>query len=512
MSSIEIRDDDIFVWDDVFEDYLGSGSAQMDETCDENSINESGNVCKLGSGFFGDILKFSPRQCREQIIIVKKTKYINTSNTALQSAVKKKLLNGMKGTDKLVNLVKFNLNDTKSTIKSKKNEQYEKELMNEAAIVLKLNNTKDDARKDHILKGYGITTDVKTNRIFFFSKYYKKKSIDDYWTNMVKEESDVGNKHKRDQLFKLPFDVLSGLNFLHEQEFIHLDIACRNIFYDDNTYVIGDFGLCKEYKEGNQKIEPGSNVPPFYTISNGHNLNVSYYIDYISFGCMLLELLLLINNQLIASIQNNTTNNNNNNTNNNTKINSTKYEPQTLWTLFRLLYNIKAHNPVNKETFNFNGEKAKIDKIYKQIEDDEKEKDTRKRNKKIKRAFINTMLKEMGNKPTYSNNTKTTWSASVEELIKKLNNNKPVITNVFGNSDDANDEFYKVVEFYAKIIDKVFNFDSYDEIGKGDSRNINKLGQIFKMNTNDVKQWSWVGNTVSNVEPETEPEPEPESE
>ena len=42
-------------------------------------------------------------------------------------------------------------------------------------------------------------------------------------------------------------DVASGLAFLHKHEYIHRDLATRNVLVSkEDTYKLSDFGLCRD--------------------------------------------------------------------------------------------------------------------------------------------------------------------------------------------------------------------------------------------------------------------------
>tara|TARA_B110001469_G_scaffold126820_1_gene145548 strand:+ start:731 stop:2089 length:1359 start_codon:yes stop_codon:yes gene_type:complete len=451
MNSVEIGNDYVFEWDNVFE-------RDLNKQIDKCGINASNNICKLGKGFFGYTYKYDTDCSNSPTVIVKitKNKFPGKSSLTIKDAIISRL-------KKKINVDYEEEEEKKNNSDSEEvKKKQEESLKQEASIVLNLNNkTVKDARKKHILKGYGITTD-NNNRIYFFSKYYENKSIDDYWIN-----GGIGtNDNKRKQLFKLPFDVLKGLNFLHEKEYIHLDIACRNIFYDNNVYVIGDFGLCKKH---GKPIEEGSNVPPFFSITNGpNNLNVSYYNDYISLGCMLLELLLFINKKLLPK---------NNNIND-----YSNYNMAELWSYFKILNEFKEFGflDAKKETY-----------ISKYVDDADDS---------VQNKFINIMLgletdPNIGSipHPTFSNSTHV-WSDSVLQLFSHINNNKHAANTVFGESGmESNDNFYKVVDFYKIIIEKIFEFKGYDEIMK---QNGEKLTQKFKVNQvqppwDPVEKWNW---------------------
>lgn len=81
--------------------------------------------------------------------------------------------------------------------------------------------------------------------------------------------------------------ILSGLEFLHENNIAHRDLKPANIFINSNTgdIFIGDFGLAKISKENNKSIlgTPEYMAPEVYEESYDNR------IDIYSFGMCLLE-------------------------------------------------------------------------------------------------------------------------------------------------------------------------------------------------------------------------------
>lgn len=81
--------------------------------------------------------------------------------------------------------------------------------------------------------------------------------------------------------------ILSGLNFLHENNIAHRDLKPSNIFINSNTgnIFIGDFGLAKISNENNKSVigTPEYMAPEVYEESYDNR------IDIYSFGMCLLE-------------------------------------------------------------------------------------------------------------------------------------------------------------------------------------------------------------------------------
>ena len=270
MVEIIIEQKDIFKWGPLFDKHLKNTS----ENTAKCGINSAENVCKLGNGFFGDVFRFKPLECNQPEIVIKKTKnYTNNlkSKSILINNIEEQLINKLTNTkQKLSQLIRIKLKN-KGTFSEKVSDMdNETKLKREASIVLKLNNN-EDPRRIHILKGYGITED-ENKHVYFFSKYYKYTSIDRFWYEGGM--TDTTNNNKRKLLFKLPYDILKGLNYIHENNIIHLDISCRNIFYDNNIYVIGDFGNCKKTTKNVADIQEGYKISSFLSISMGNKAGI----------------------------------------------------------------------------------------------------------------------------------------------------------------------------------------------------------------------------------------------
>ena len=101
-------------------------------------------------------------------------------------------------------------------------------------------------------------------------------------------------KVMNENFFKnISFQILSGLNYLHENNIIHRDIKLENILYDSKTNIakIGDFGLSRQldYDLNAQYTDVGTYPykPPELLLGLTH-YNCSF--DIWSAGCVLVEI------------------------------------------------------------------------------------------------------------------------------------------------------------------------------------------------------------------------------
>ena len=80
----------------------------------------------------------------------------------------------------------------------------------------------------------------KTN--FYILTEFCPQTLEGFLTNKIKNH-DTKCRHT---LFKIAYNIISGLEYLHSNHIIHRDIKPSNIFLDySNTIKIGDFGLAR---------------------------------------------------------------------------------------------------------------------------------------------------------------------------------------------------------------------------------------------------------------------------
>ena len=101
---------------------------------------------------------------------------------------------------------------------------------------------------------------------------------------------------KKNEISKEPlFEILDGLNYIHEKGFVHRDLRPDNIIYLDNRYVIADFGLILEPDSTSDQLtssgdlygNPSYSAPEIFSDYS----NVTRHADIYSFGCILCDLL-----------------------------------------------------------------------------------------------------------------------------------------------------------------------------------------------------------------------------
>jgi serine/threonine protein kinase len=101
------------------------------------------------------------------------------------------------------------------------------------------------------------------------------------------------NVMNEDFLKNISFQILSGLNYLHENNIIHRDIKLENILYDsrNNIVKIGDFGLSRQFDYDLSTIYTDVGTypykPPELLLGLTH---YSTSFDIWSTGCILVEI------------------------------------------------------------------------------------------------------------------------------------------------------------------------------------------------------------------------------
>ena len=90
--------------------------------------------------------------------------------------------------------------------------------------------------------------------------------------------------------FKYFIQVVSAVNFLHENELVHRDIKPENILLDDNNNVkLCDFGWCAQLNLGNRLTYCGTYE--YMAPEMIKEIPYSYSIDIWSLGILLFELI-----------------------------------------------------------------------------------------------------------------------------------------------------------------------------------------------------------------------------
>lgn len=87
--------------------------------------------------------------------------------------------------------------------------------------------------------------------------------------------------------------ILSGVNYLHQNRIIHRDLKLGNLFLNDELHVkIGDFGLATKIEFDGERKKTICGTPnyiaPEILMKQGH----SYEVDIWSIGCIMYTLLI----------------------------------------------------------------------------------------------------------------------------------------------------------------------------------------------------------------------------
>ena len=99
------------------------------------------------------------------------------------------------------------------------------------------------------------------------------------------KDGDLSQKGKfeYEELIDLIKDLNEALHFIHENGFLHMDIKPENIYVYNNHYVLGDFGITRELKEG----RAGTRITHIGKIVSGTpgyeapETRLSYGMDYV---------------------------------------------------------------------------------------------------------------------------------------------------------------------------------------------------------------------------------------
>lgn len=86
-------------------------------------------------------------------------------------------------------------------------------------------------------------------------------------------------------IWKILYDTTKGLELIHSQNYVHLDIKPSNLFLKENTVKIGDFGHMIE--EGSEVLDEGDIAYVAPEVLSG---SASYSSDIFSLGLVLFEM------------------------------------------------------------------------------------------------------------------------------------------------------------------------------------------------------------------------------
>ena len=96
------------------------------------------------------------------------------------------------------------------------------------------------------------------DKLYIIMEYFDNGDLDDYIKVLKKEK-----KQKKEEIWNIFYQCISGLNYLHSSGVVHRDIKPPNIFMTKNKIIkIGDFGVSAIIKEkkGMQKIRELKNT------------------------------------------------------------------------------------------------------------------------------------------------------------------------------------------------------------------------------------------------------------
>ena len=124
-------------------------------------------------------------------------------------------------------------------------EEKEKYFISEIELLKKLNHP-------NIVKYY--KSFRENDMLYIIMEYFDNGDLGDYIKVLKNEE----NKNKKEEIWNIFYQCISGLNYLHSSGVVHRDIKPANIFMTKNKIIkIGDFGvsaLVKDKKEVMKKI------------------------------------------------------------------------------------------------------------------------------------------------------------------------------------------------------------------------------------------------------------------
>ena len=160
------------------------------------------------------------------------------------------------------------------------------DIVNEISILKRLNHP-------NIIKLYQVDYDAKGGRIGLVLELADtdlRTLIYEVWKldNISEEEKSQQIQEK----LQITYDILCGLNYLHKNNIIHLDIKPHNILIKNNHVKIADFGLSDRINaiksEGLSKVTWIYRSPELQC--GGYYPNYDYNADTWSVGIMLIEL------------------------------------------------------------------------------------------------------------------------------------------------------------------------------------------------------------------------------
>lgn len=135
---------------------------------------------------------------------------------------------------------------------------------------------------EYIMKYYDSWFDKISKEVIFVTELATAGSIVSYLKKVKSVTLNVSKKWAK--------QILLGINFLHENNIIHRDINCGNIFVNSNTgnILIGDFGTCKVTLDScTTLLGTPLYMAPEIWIGGGYSLPADIY----SFGLCILQII-----------------------------------------------------------------------------------------------------------------------------------------------------------------------------------------------------------------------------
>ena len=128
-------------------------------------------------------------------------------------------------------------------------------LENEEKLLPKLNHL-------NIIKCYKVFRDQNNKYLYFIMELMNNGDLESFKKAFMNLKRNPPEKI----LWKIFYDCLKGLTYVHGEEIIHRDIKPKNLFFDENMKVkIGDFNISMASSEGAAKKFSGSNDANVYT-------------------------------------------------------------------------------------------------------------------------------------------------------------------------------------------------------------------------------------------------------